>query len=188
MNSIKTTKKGNSYWDNNGAYQKEYDALYDELVPNTGEADTLHGELIRAVSRLAYDYFNNGNCNAVECDYFTNTYTCDWCGGEGFTSWGDEDDDDYEEETCDWCGGSGELEEEEEGDTNITDYYENLIVFIEDNIPNTKDTTDKLRDAMVMSVDMGNNKFNDDIIGIYNELCDKVVHYVLTTPNKKRNV
>ena len=55
-----------SYWNNEGQFQKEYDELYNELVPASGRSETLFGEVIRAVSRLGYEYLNNGNCNARE--------------------------------------------------------------------------------------------------------------------------
>jgi hypothetical protein len=54
-----------SYWDERGKYQEEYKKLYDELVPDQGAAETVKGELLRAVSRLYYEAFNNGNGNAV---------------------------------------------------------------------------------------------------------------------------
>lgn len=68
---IKSTNAFNcaSYWNNNGAYQKEGDELYEKLVPPTGAATTLHGELIRGINRLFYEYCNNGNCNAVDVNY-----------------------------------------------------------------------------------------------------------------------
>lgn len=61
-----TTPIGKNYWRGNGIYQTEYDELYDKLVPSSGEAPTVHGELIRGISRLTYDYYNNGNCNVRE--------------------------------------------------------------------------------------------------------------------------
>lgn len=48
------------YWDNRGKYQKEYDILWDELVPAEGQADTQLGELLRLVSKVYYDRYNNG--------------------------------------------------------------------------------------------------------------------------------
>jgi len=51
------------YWNGTGLYQKDYDRLYKKLVPQRGEAKTPHGELLRAISRLAYDLYNNGGCN-----------------------------------------------------------------------------------------------------------------------------
>lgn len=52
--------KEKTYWNNNGRFQKEYDHAFETLVPTSGLCDTLEGELIRAVSRIYYDYYNNG--------------------------------------------------------------------------------------------------------------------------------
>lgn len=46
-----------------GRYQKEYDKLWDALVPQSGQADTIQGELIRAIGRLTSEYERNGNAN-----------------------------------------------------------------------------------------------------------------------------
>jgi len=48
----RNTPAGNTYWDDNGAYQKEHDKLYKELVPSQGDAETVHGELVRIAGRL----------------------------------------------------------------------------------------------------------------------------------------
>ena len=53
-----------SYWAGDGPLQKEYDVLYETLVPACGSAKTLNGELIRGIGRLGHEYNNNGNCNA----------------------------------------------------------------------------------------------------------------------------
>jgi len=50
----------NKYWNDSGKYQKEYEVLFDVLVPETGRALTVEGELLRCISRLYYDNFNNG--------------------------------------------------------------------------------------------------------------------------------
>jgi hypothetical protein len=60
----KTTGPGQSYWKGTGAYQKEYEELYSRLVPSYGSAPTLNGELIRAISVLYHEFFENGNMNA----------------------------------------------------------------------------------------------------------------------------
>ena len=51
------------YWNNQGTFQSEFDALTQELMPAMGEAESLAGELVRAANRLYYDAFNNGFCN-----------------------------------------------------------------------------------------------------------------------------
>ena len=50
-----------SYWENTGKYQQWYDYLYKELVPASGNADTAEGELLRAVSKAMYRYYNDGD-------------------------------------------------------------------------------------------------------------------------------
>lgn len=52
----------NTYWNKQGQYQAQYDELV-KLMPPSGPADTLAGELIRSVSRLGYDFYNNGMGN-----------------------------------------------------------------------------------------------------------------------------
>jgi hypothetical protein len=49
-----------SYYDQSGKYTAEYDEMYNQLVPTQGKASTLQGEIIRAVSKIYYDYKNNG--------------------------------------------------------------------------------------------------------------------------------
>lgn len=51
------------FWDGTHELSDDYKVLYDQLVPGMGEAATLHGELLRNVSRLQYDIYNNGLCN-----------------------------------------------------------------------------------------------------------------------------
>lgn len=53
----------NSYWNGNGKFQKEYDEFFEKLVPPEGEAKTMKGELLRSVSSIYYDCYNNGFCN-----------------------------------------------------------------------------------------------------------------------------
>jgi hypothetical protein len=53
----------NTYWNSKGKFQAEYDDLNAKLVPAVDKCDTLEGEFLRAVGRMYYDYFNNGNCN-----------------------------------------------------------------------------------------------------------------------------
>lgn len=47
------------YWDNNGKYEKEAEKLM-KLVPESGPAKTLKGEIFRAATKIYYDYYNNG--------------------------------------------------------------------------------------------------------------------------------
>jgi hypothetical protein len=49
------------YWNGNGPLQDEYDALYNELVPSQGKADTIEGEVLRAASKIVYRHYNDGD-------------------------------------------------------------------------------------------------------------------------------
>ena len=60
-----TEKYRPTYWSDKGELQKEYELLFDELVPPEGEAETVAGEALRVVSKLYYDVYNNGACNML---------------------------------------------------------------------------------------------------------------------------
>lgn len=53
----------NTYWNGNGKFQTQYNECLDKFVPVSGNCDTLAGELVRAASRLGYDFYNNGMGN-----------------------------------------------------------------------------------------------------------------------------
>ena len=74
---------------------KDFQELWNELVPKKGEADTLNGELIRSMGRLRYEYHNNGNLNAADRPF----ETCSECRGDG-----------YEEDQCYECNGTGSVD------------------------------------------------------------------------------
>ena len=131
-----TTLPKNSYWNETGAYQKEYNELYDKLVPAKGEAKTLHGELIRCGSRLVYEFYNNGNWNVMNDD------------GDGYVS--------------------------------INGFYEEMIDFIEETIKG--DYVRRLRIFLLGESSCLNDEQEDKI---YNDLMDNIMHFVLTTENKK---
>lgn len=50
---------------------KKMEALFDELVPDEGPAKTVAGEIVRAVSRLEYRYYNDGD--KIGCEYGNET-------------------------------------------------------------------------------------------------------------------
>jgi len=195
----KTTESGKSYWDKNGAYQTEYDKLYEELVPSRGEADTIHGEMIRSVSRLFYDFCNNGNCNVRNFEQ----ESCDECGGMG-----------YEEEECSNCYGSGEIECDDEenepcydcdgsgvhtndcsycggdcyvdGEVTINDYYQDMIDFLHQHSINQRVVYTVEEFIKRDDLGYGNYTFGKDEMTVYNDLVDAVVYQILTSENQKR--
>lgn len=64
MSSIKKflSSRQGSYWNEKGDYQKEYNQLISQ-VPKSGKAKTLGLELLRCLSNLYYDCYNNGWAN-----------------------------------------------------------------------------------------------------------------------------
>lgn len=57
----------NTYWNETGKYQKEYDKLW-KLIPPTGWSDNKYINLLIAVSKRYHDLYNNGLCNE-DCLY-----------------------------------------------------------------------------------------------------------------------
>lgn len=52
-----------SYWNNTGRHQKLYNSLH-KLIPASGSVeDNEELELVRVVSNIYYDLYNNGLCN-----------------------------------------------------------------------------------------------------------------------------
>lgn len=50
----------NNYYNGKGEYQSQFNSIFEEFVPASGKADTLAGECVRAISRINYDFYNNG--------------------------------------------------------------------------------------------------------------------------------
>ena len=60
---MSTSIKIGSYWNNEGKYQAQYNKAWEQLIPAQGEAENGWPEALRAISRIGYDYYNNGFCN-----------------------------------------------------------------------------------------------------------------------------
>ena len=60
MSKVDTSK---TYWDNEGKYQEQYSKAWEKLIPFHGEAEDGWPEALRSISRIGYDYYNNGFCN-----------------------------------------------------------------------------------------------------------------------------
>lgn len=169
---LKNTELGASYWNGTGVYQQEYEKLYDELVPFMGEAKTVNGELVRAASRLFYDYCNNGNMNAREIEYGETEEPCN-C----------EDDD------CDICGGCGYIYEEEETDVKVSEFYEGFLQFISKHLmkkmlpKQVGDIIEGVR-SVITNYSESQSYFRDSNVQKYNRLVDAVMWYILNTENE----
>jgi hypothetical protein len=171
------TPLGKSYWGENGAYQSSYDSFWDKLVPSSGYAPTIHGEMIRSASRLFYEYCNNGNGNALDRRMET-CHNCEGCGYEEFYD-GDEEDGEEEcrTEDCSSCDGRGECEEE----VFITEYYQEMVDFLLEFMVE-KEPIRKLEKYLNDS-SVHRCTFNDKEMDVYNKVVDAVMYQVLTTNN-----
>lgn len=49
-----------NYWNQKGKNYKKYVKLWNELVPVEGTCKTVEGELLRAMTKIYWDYYNNG--------------------------------------------------------------------------------------------------------------------------------
>jgi len=58
---------------NQKAIEKENDKLYKKLVGGSGASDTVEGEMLRAINKIIYRYFNDG-------DYFYKGYGAETAG------------------------------------------------------------------------------------------------------------
>jgi hypothetical protein len=56
-----------------GALEKRNEVLYDKLVPNSGNSDFLEGEILRAINRIVYRFYNDG-------DFFYKGYGAETAG------------------------------------------------------------------------------------------------------------
>ena len=173
FNSMRHTENGNSYWNNNGAYSKELLELYYKLVPDIGDAQTVHGELVRAVSRLGYEYYN-GNRNACVPHYADPEY----------------DVDDNGEEYC--------INDDEIEHIDIDKYYDNMLNFIYtysdvEGLTTTQQVEEAIEGVRYVIKQAVNYKncgsyFQESFEKRYNELIDLVMYVVLNTedmPNPK---
>jgi len=53
-----------NFWDNTHPLAEANEALFNQLVPFDGNCPTLQGELLRAATKINYDWYNNGwGCN-----------------------------------------------------------------------------------------------------------------------------
>lgn len=53
-----------NFWDKTHQLSAQAEELYEKFVPAAGTCDTLQGELLRASSKIGYDWYNNGwGCN-----------------------------------------------------------------------------------------------------------------------------
>lgn len=186
----RTTELGKSYWNSNGAYEVEYKELVMALVPTSGSAETVHGELLRNIGNLFYEFCNNGNCNAIEYDKEEELIevTCDECCGSGYVE-EDFGGDEFEEVECPECFGDGEVEDYEEstGIAIVSTRYLDQIEFIQEtfdsnNVPR-KNIDNLLKFYYDDSFGDTGYSFSDAQMDRYNKVVDDIMALVLRTEN-----
>jgi hypothetical protein len=64
---FKSIKEQKMLKESSDSSDKEFDALFSKMVPSNGPADTVEGEMLRALTRVWYRYTNDG-------DYFWRGY------------------------------------------------------------------------------------------------------------------
>ena len=169
-----------SYWDNEGQFQKEYNELYNELVPASGKAENLFGEAIRAVSRLGHEYLNNGNCNAREITEIEGDWVeCSYCCGSGTCE--DEDGEEYE---CPECGGEGGYYEKSEYEYNISEFYGRFIKLLREFFQQyaVAEIGDKYLnriESIILTYDETRDYFSDENRQAYDAIVDITVAVIL---------
>lgn len=133
--------------------------LWQALVPQSGRASTVHGELLRAASRIYRDAYQNGGGNIVEFE--DNGYSCDHCG------FYDEEEDER-----------GDHEDQCDGGWVISDNYKELFAILDKELPSKgREVLAKVRQELL-----------DGIIGMpsiaFEHLVDHTIHLILTTENE----
>lgn len=172
-----------SFWNENHPRQEEFKKL-EKLIPPCGEANTLHGELIRAASRLYWDYCNNGNCNVIQ----TETETCSDCNGTGEVEnmdWDEETNPNVDEfEYCYDCDGSGYVPVSEK---IINPYYQDMIEFLYEHLKDTS-SVHKLEEFLDKGKGYGLYEYNQEEMDVYDNLIVAVLDHAKTTKNEKREI
>ncbi|WP_339343552.1 hypothetical protein [uncultured Psychrobacter sp.] len=155
-----------SFTDTAGGYREETscnsgldDSLWQKLVPQSGRASTIHGEVLRGASRIYRDAYQNGGGNIVEFE--DDGYSCDHCG------FYDEDEDER-----------GDHEDQCDGGWVISDNYKELFDILDKELPKEgRDVLAKVRKEVL-----------DGIIGMpsiaFDHLVDHAIHLILTTEDE----
>jgi hypothetical protein len=159
-----------NFWNGNHPLSEALTNLEDRFIPPKGRASTPHGEAIRAISRLNYEYFNNGNCNAAEI----NKETCPTCDGDGY-------------EVIDW-----EAEEEETRDCSVCDgdcyivdgmdidpFYEDLLSHITAYVPKSMRLVSDVQKLICDPRLNYNYEYDQAESDVYNALTAHVIMWVV---------
>jgi hypothetical protein len=173
------------YWNNNGAQQQEMDRLTKKFMPTSGCAENFTGEVVRAINRLYYEFCNNGNCNALDCETTPGEWVeCSRCGGDGYIR-EEYDDGEVCEEECPDCGGEGGYYEEDEEEYSLNKFFGNFIELIRQYFEkkNCKEGIEAIDD--VQRVIENNCNTEECNISKYDKVVDYVIWLVLNDEDNK---
>jgi hypothetical protein len=139
-----------SFYDGTHPLTAKYQELYDALVPATDEADTVEGEALRAMSRLGYEYYNNGNGNARESDRWDRPYY--------------DGDDDYDDD--------------EYGNPNseINEFYQAFIDYLYAVVPNFRSHSRAIENIIRTVPD---TTYDDAETAVYEKALEAVVIWII---------
>lgn len=176
FDGLEYSKDPEIYWVGTAERAKELMEL-ENLFPNSGEAETTHGELLRIGARFNYDLYNNGACNIFDVI----TEDCSGCGGSGFE---EDDEGELSDEDCGWC--DGHCTEITGGEMNP--YWDNMLetlINIFNDYGYTAKTAEALRECGcdVISMDL-NFLSSDKYCRLTSQLIDEVWYIIKNTENK----
>ena len=177
------SNKYQHYWYKQGAMQTEMDRLTEKFVPFTGRSNNLNGEVIRSVNRLYYEFCNNGNGNAFECEQHSEWVDCEHCGGRGSYFMVDNETNHQYEYVCEFCNGEGGYEDDVTDGYTLNHFYNNFIKLIRYyfELHKCKEGVSTINEIEKIILS-DNNCFDDDIC-VYDKLCDYAIWLVSQNEN-----
>lgn len=181
-----------NYWEGEGKYQQEFDSLYTQHVPRSGRASSVHGELLRAISRLTHEFANNGNGNAAEWESSEEEVTCDYCHGTGeLEDYYNEDTGEMETIVCGDCDGEGyNYEQDDYFDCIVSPFFEEFLTLIEEEVSSTHPDidiyTDAVRDLICSHPgDQERIYFTPESFALYAIITNYIVEHIQQTEDRE---
>lgn len=146
-----------------GKYETEFREMTEKLMPDSGDSDTLVGQILISLNRLSYEYHNNGNGNVT--DYVV-TRDEEW--SEEIT---DEDGEVIQE---------SEIISDEEGDYVISDFYQSLFDTLKDISTDVKKVVEAIEFFCCLGEISHSFQFSEENKSKYNLLIDLCMEAILT--------
>ena len=157
-----------SYWEGTGKYSKELEELTSELVPSSGKATSVKGEVLRAINRIAYDYYNNGCGNIFTAIIRDKEFEIE-CFCEGL------------DEYCTDCDGSGIIYEVEQivEEVKVESFWQKFFDTIVAEVPESSYIVNRFLGALIVAYEKG-SIFEEEVEQQLTNLIDFVMEWLLT--------